>query len=1170
MQVRIVHVGKCSLVLSKVLVFSSIVAGMLAGNPVAIAQYGNPLTENGFKPFGSFLNANIDSVNLVNLKLNLNVPLGSYTQRGKMFPIGYHVAYTPNSVVQEMMNFSCSDFPAGTDGCPGVGGITASIGNSVTGGLNIQFDHGFSLAGGDVITADGAMHEMTGVQGMSGAMTLDTSGFYDTSAIEASPNTLMSSDGVAEFNSTTGTYYADLYGNKVTYGAGEVTDTISRQLPDLDYVPLPIPNSGQDEQSGPHWTETTDYSNCPSNSTDSRLFAVTDAIEISLPSIGGGNNAVYKICYAAFMVSPSYSFVYDYSHGLPEGEAEWTPPPDAIDAYLAVIQIQGIVLPDLTTYSFHYDGCTATWGTYTNTEGTHVGWEDPPSGCASWGDLNQITLPTGGTISYTWGPPAYPTGTGGPISGSTTIYRVLQSRMVNANDGTGPHTWTYKMASAPGDQNYVDGGPSDFPYLSVVTDPLGNDTVHTFTDVDTADDAVQYYETQTQYYQGSYTSGTLLKTIATQYAYNSWTMHSTAGNEGPPHGINIRPVTITTSYPDGSGLKRTLTYDTGYPLLDASGDPVSGAYGLIGNVMSETDVDLSTGSTLKSITNNYYTSPSDVSNWLVQLLYTKKVADGVGNIDSQMTYNYDADGSLTNVISPYGTIETIAYDTQGMPNQNTDGNNYETTTTYDSSGLYPSKIQLPTTSNGAQSVQHTEQFTYDDDTGVLIGHTDQNGNLTSYTYDGMDRLLTATYPDGGSEQYTYYTADSPPYFTYQEAMNANTTYSAAGYVDGLGRMTRTQITSDPGDKAATTDTTYDAVGNVQSVSNPYFFGAQDSTYGITSYSYDALGRKLYQCNPDNSSTASTTCTPKNSYQQWQYGGSVVTSYDEARNARQETYDGLGRLISVLEPNGTITAPSMPTSYTYDALGNLQNVTQNGTSGATPVVRSFHYDLLSRLHLATNPETGTIQYNYDLDGNVISKVDARGITTSYFYDPLDRLLTKSYSSDPNATPSSCYQYDNKTANTNGVGQPWNEWTQSGACPNPVVPGSNFWTERSFLNYDSMGRILNEQQCTPTSCASSTPYPLSYTYDLAGDLSTATSGVGPTSPIQFTYTPDGGKHLQTLQSSQPYTSGGPTPATVFTGTYWPFGGLSTGTLGSGIAVSRGFDNRLRITSENDTPQ
>ena len=108
--------------------------------------------------------------------------------------------------------------------------------------------------------------------------------------------------------------------------------------------------------------------------------------------------------------------------------------------------------------------------------------------------------------------------------------------------------------------------------------------------------------------------------------------------------------------------------------------------------------------------------------------------------------------------------------------------------------------------------------------------------------------------------------------------------------------------------------------------------------------------------------------------------------------------------------GTISSPNQPTTYAYDVLNNLTGITQGSQS------RSFYYDALSRLTSATNPESGTISYAYDNNGNLTTKTDPRTTgganwTTTIAYDALNRVITKSYSNDGGATPPVHYYYDN---------------------------------------------------------------------------------------------------------------------------------------------------------------
>jgi len=178
-------------------------------------------------------------------------------------------------------------------------------------------------------------------------------------------------------------------------------------------------------------------------------------------------------------------------------------------------------------------------------------------------------------------------------------------------------------------------------------------------------------------------------------------------------------------------------------------------------------------------------------------------------------------------------------------------------------------------------------------------------------------------------------------------------------------------------------------------------------------------------------------------------------------------------------------------------------------------RTFTYDSLSRLTCAANPENsslsvscpttatntytaGTTGYTYYANGNLWTKTDARGVTVSYAYDSLNRLLSKSYATT-SKTPAACYQYDQAPSSlgsatiTYPIGRLTAEWTQTGSCPSSgQLPASGTLTSRIIGGYDFMGRLTSEKQCSFSTCAA--PYNFGYSYDLAGHVTQANNGVG----------------------------------------------------------------------------
>ena len=279
-------------------------------------------------------------------------------------------------------------------------------------------------------------------------------------------------------------------------------------------------------------------------------------------------------------------------------------------------------------------------------------------------------------------------------------------------------------------------------------------------------------------------------------------------------------------------------------------------------------------------------------------------------------------------------------------------------------------------------IPHIVTFTNDHASGSLTSTTDQNSQPTSYIYgDLLGRLTEIDYPVGKT-LYDYGGHACGPVTISTLLSGTSNDYVQANTLDGLCRVIQTAH-SDPAGSSCTalitggadcTDTTYDGMGRVWKVSNPYRT-TTESTYGLTITTYDTAGRVSDQGTtksiqyPDGNTTSTT------------YSSNSTIITDPQGKSRTLVSEDLGRLASVQEPG------SFTTSYKYDPLNNLLSVVQGSqlpgcTSGGTSVSRSFAYDSLSQLTSACNPESGTTSYTYDPNGNVKTKADARGKTVCY--------------------------------------------------------------------------------------------------------------------------------------------------------------------------------------------
>ncbi len=653
-------------------------------------------------------------------------------------------------------------------------------------------------------------------------------------------------------------------------------------------------------------------------------------------------------------------------------------------------------------------------------------------------------------------------------------------------------------------------------------------------------------ESKITYFDGN---GTLLQTVNQQWQDE---FLQTQQQTVLPNGITTETDTHFASYPSvvqekdeytagtAPSLLRKTTYkyyELGFPNQIITQD---GA----GNKVAETDLyydgqtSLATASTAAPVAGVSNAIRHDTDNYgpsstLPRANATKVVQWENTGSSPTTSYTYDDAGQALSMQDPNGNTTSYSYAdkyTSGTPSGNTDA--------------YVTQITRP-----AVNVPHIENFYYRFEDGQLASATDENLLTTSYTYnDPLNRLTEVDFPDGGQTITNYNdAAPSPSVTTTQLLDSSGTKKSTTVTRDGMGHVLHTQLTSDPAG-TDTVDMVYDGHGNIVSTTNPYR-STSDPTYGATTYTYDALERKVGQRNPDGStlswcynsipSAPTGNGVPKQSCSSGDLSSATgvwMDETDENKITTQRVSDGLSRLIAVMSPDPKSGTALLETDYKYDALNNLTQVAQKGTSGETPRNRSFTYDSLSRLLTSTNPETGKICYGivsgqgcnggYDGNGNLVAKTDARGQTTSYLFDALNRLTGKSYSgmtAGVDVTPSACFEYDtDPTQGTlrNPVGRLTAEWTQAGSCPTTNTAGvpSAAISWKKIPSYDAMGRKIQEQQCPLAPCNSDvgTFY---WTYDLAGDVKSSTNGSGTSGAfgISIASVFDGAQNLSSLTST-----------------------------------------------------
>lgn len=721
------------------------------------------------------------------------------------------------------------------------------------------------------------------------------------------------------------------------------------------------------------------------------------------------------------------------------------------------------------------------------------------------GNLTGVTLPTGGTMGFSYG-------------GLTCGTRFCGGQVQSVTDQGAATAISY---SAP--SNGIDYYPVTVTLPAHVTSAGGTATVQ---------DQIVYTSSTNTPEQDTFTkkeysgTSTVLRTTTTVTdTYSRPTsVKSVWATTGESHEVDFK-------YADDPSVAGTMTY------------------GQLGIDMITLETEYDSGALVRSMQTTYLQDTSAikyVSQYnMINYPSLVKVMDATGAVISQTQYTYDeysasycsqsypqglsgiamltaitgaaghddtghgtgfvARGNLTtiaqsgvNLASPVVTHK--CYDTLGNVTQSIDGNGnatrfdytdkfYETSCVTTGSPTY-AFLTTMTNALGQQTI--TKYYSCNRVPYSVQGPNDLVASPvrsgTIYSYDSATRPHCTNFPDGGQTCKSYPSLTETDSTTLLNASGAQQTVQTM--VDGFGRVT---ATIDDG-AGVETDTSYDYFGRVNSISNPYSTGG--STNGTTYFAYDPIGRKSGQKQQDGN------------MQSWSYSGNTVTFTNEKSNQWKQTSDGLGRLAKVLEPNGTTGTPSLESDYTYDVLSNLTCVEQHGGVSGTGCssspsndatspwhVRRFTYDALSRLVSSANPESGAVNYNYDGDGNVSSRVSpAVNSTTgtqtiSYCYDGLSRITYKFYTGSINCKAptgfAASYTYDTSgvAGSQNVIGRLTDEKSYIG---NTLV------AERQLYSYDPMGRLLNENQYTLKSLGSGTPFKPAYFYDLAGNVIASTDG------------------------------------------------------------------------------
>jgi len=461
-------------------------------------------------------------------------------------------------------------------------------------------------------------------------------------------------------------------------------------------------------------------------------------------------------------------------------------------------------------------------------------------------------------------------------------------------------------------------------------------------------------------------------------------------------------------------------------------------------------------------------------------------ASVLGSGNKVTTWDYDNDGNTTPNENPTRLVHRII-ETGYTKNVAGTVVPYE----YITANTYNSKGQLTSVDGMLPGTTDTTVYTYDPVTGNLLtvtqpligtitygnyneaghpGHMiDVNGHQTDFTYDGKNRLLSATL-SGLATSRTY---TESGIHTVTDTGGRTLTYT---YDPQYGRLTR--ITDDLGNYLSYG---YDSNGN----------RIEDSAYNASDIR-TRWKRFDYQ-HPDQPGQLWKVIHPDNSEIVYGYDtlGRVSSVQNERRFSTAYAYDILARPEKTTQPGDVITR------YDYDTGNNRVAVTDANAHTTT-----FIYDDYGRVISETSPDRGTTTSVHDVANNRVLTTDAKGITIIRTYDALGRVSSVTCPHDPAVSMG----YD---SGTHALGRLSFVTDQSGQS----AYAYDIWghiTSETRTHTGMPAAVVSYGHSATTGYPASMTYPggmvLSYDYDAAGRISSIQAN-GENVVSNITYRPFG---------------------------------------------------------------
>ncbi|MCW7761388.1 RHS repeat domain-containing protein [Photorhabdus luminescens] len=460
------------------------------------------------------------------------------------------------------------------------------------------------------------------------------------------------------------------------------------------------------------------------------------------------------------------------------------------------------------------------------------------------------------------------------------------------------------------------------------------------------------------------------------------------------------------------------------------------------------------GRILKKTRNDQSVLSSSGQNNTVQHTYLTQNYDELGRLATSITQDVDTTSS-SNSANP-SLLATLSYNNWGKnyltqySDKRTEYANYDPVNLQITAQLQTSSSpdsrpastlgkqvitlniqQLPIQLEHIDADGHSQGYITNDYDGLkrLRQHTDELGNITSYTYDDWGRVVTQTLPDGSvvTKDYAPFSGKSLVIGISVKNYDGNQTDMGTQTFDSLQRLTQSTsggrtYTYHYIDSAPVPDSIITPAGDTvayqyipqlgNALSNVSGGGltqtrGYDNLTGLVTSATDSgpgnMGRIMTYVpagylategfSPENGLARSTGYT-------YSLMGNPLSYTDVTGVAQTCQYDAYGRPTQLKDPSVTVT-------LNYDDYGRLSSQVAKDSIKGTSVTTVLSYDDFSReikrvVSSSTSGELLTIAQTYQQNGQLASRETSQGNTTmrreEYTYDSRNRLIDYQCSGD----------------------------------------------------------------------------------------------------------------------------------------------------------------------------